>query len=157
MVFFQPHVMIPGGRLGETENKRVPNFFLFNLQLLKLLLPLQQSHLHLNLYFRSFHFMNRLIAYFVMTHKNESDVNLISNMFIYLFVQVFIIFFVVIGVLWLDLYEKNGLSYKCFFFLWSNWHWLRVNPGFEVNFAEILVPTICLKAYLQLMMIPGFI
>ena len=33
-----------------------------------------------------------------MTHTNESDVNFISNMFIYLFVQVFIIFFVVIGV-----------------------------------------------------------
>lgn len=49
-----------------------------------------------------------------MTHKNESDVNLISNMFIYLFVQVFIIFFVVIGVFWLDLYEKKGFSYKCF-------------------------------------------
>ena len=52
-----------------------------------------------------------------MTHTNESDVNLISNMFIYLFVQVFIIFFVVIGVFWLDLYEKNGFSYKCFSFL----------------------------------------
>lgn len=140
MVFFQPHVIIPGGRLGETENKRVPNFFLFNLQLLKLLLPLRQSHLHLNLYFRSFHFMNRLIAYFVMIHKNESDVNLISNMFIYLFVQVFIIFFVVIGIFWLDLYGKKGFSYKCFP------HWLRVNPGFEVNFAEILFPTICLKS-----------
>ena len=44
-----------------------------------------------------------------MTHTNESDVNLISNMFIYLFVQVFIIFFVVIGVLWLDLYEKKWI------------------------------------------------
>ena len=77
----------------------VPIFFLVNLRLLKLLLPLRQSYLHLNLYFRSFHFMNRLITSFVMTHTNESDVNFISNMFIYLFVQVFIIFFVVIGVL----------------------------------------------------------
>ena len=44
-----------------------------------------------------------------MTHTNESDVHLISNMFIYLFVQVFIIFFVVIGVFWLDLYEKKRI------------------------------------------------
>ena len=155
MVFFQPLVIIPGGRLGETENKSlksgrgrlwkqanllswpapnewffiarliehfsvkaevmgsnlvgVPTFFLVNLQLLKLLFPLRQSYLHLNLYFRSFHFMNRLITYFVMTHRNESVVNLISNMFIYLFVQVFIIFFVVIGVFWLDLYKKKRI------------------------------------------------
>ena len=92
-----------------------------------------------------------------MTHTNESDVNFISNMFIYLCVQVFIIFFVVIGVFWLDLYEKKGFSYKCFSFLWSNSHRLSVNPGFEVNFAEILFPKICIKAYVQLMMIPGFI
>ena len=42
-----------------------------------------------------------------MTHTNESDVNLIWNMFIYLFVQVFIICFVAIDVFWLDLYEKK--------------------------------------------------
>ena len=92
-----------------------------------------------------------------MTHTNESDVNFISNMFIYLCVQVFIIFFVVIDVFWLDLYEKKGFSYKCFSFLWSNSHRLRVNPGFEVNFAEILFPKNGIKAYVQLMMIPGFI
>ena len=49
-----------------------------------------------------------------MTNTNESDVNFISNMFIYLCVQVFIIFFVVIGVFWLDLYEKKDFPINVF-------------------------------------------